>query len=129
MTRTALTQLTAVLNTDWQTLREQDQNTRRDGGERRRAPGGGRKAKLGLPDRVLATMLQQHLALPPSVLAHLFTVSKDTIRHATNETRQLMDQHGHATQPATARLSTLAGLLVYAATRGVPLTIETKPAC
>jgi transposase len=129
MTRTALTELTAVLDADWQALREQDQNTRRDGGERRRAPGGGRKAKLDLTNRVLATVLQQRLALPPSVLARLFTVSKDTIRHATNETRQLMDQHGHTPQPTAARLSTLAGLLVYAATHGVPLTAEIKPAC
>jgi hypothetical protein len=94
MTRTALTELTALLDADWQALREQDQNTRRDGGERRRAPGGGRKAKLDLTDRVLATVPQQRLALPPSVLARLFTVSKDTIRHATNDTRQLMGQHG-----------------------------------
>jgi hypothetical protein len=89
MTRTALIELTAALAADWQALREQDQNTRRDGGERRRAPGGGRKAKLNLTDRVLATVLQQRLTLPPSVLADLFTVSKDTIRHATKETAQL----------------------------------------
>jgi hypothetical protein len=99
MTHTALTELTAALAADWQAVREQDQNTRRDGGARRRTPGGGRKAKLNLTDRVLATVLQQRLTLPPSVLADLFAVSKDTIRHTTKETAQLMDQHGHTPRP------------------------------
>jgi hypothetical protein len=95
MTRTALTELIETLTADWQTLQRQDPATRRDGGERRRAPGGGRKAKLNLADRVLATVLQQNLALPPTALAQLFAVSKDTIRHTTSEIRRLMDQHAH----------------------------------
>jgi hypothetical protein len=95
MTSTALTALAEALATEWQALHAPDRTTRRDGGERRRAPGGGRRAKLDLADRVLATVLQQHLALPPTVLARLFTVSKDTIREATGEIRHLMDQHGH----------------------------------
>jgi Rhodopirellula transposase DDE domain len=66
MTRTALTELIETLTVDWQALQKQDATTRRDGGERRRAPGGGRKAKLDLADRVLVTVLQQNLALPPT---------------------------------------------------------------
>lgn len=129
MTCTALTELTATLTADWQTLQKQDPATRRDGGERRRAPGGGRKAKLDLADRVLVTVLQQNLALPPTVLAHLFAVSKDTIRHTTSEIRRLMDQHAHTPRPPAAHLNTLAGLLVHAAAHGATLTTETKPAC
>ncbi|MFJ9381557.1 ISAzo13 family transposase [Streptomyces sp. NPDC101455] len=127
MPRTALTELTRALTADWQTLQKQDSATRRDGGERRRAPGGGRKAKLDLADRVLATVLQQNLALPPTVLAHLFAVSKDTIRHTTSEIRQLMDQHAHTPRPPAAHLNTLAGLIVHATTHGATLTTETRP--
>ncbi|MCX4648017.1 MULTISPECIES: ISAzo13 family transposase [unclassified Streptomyces] len=128
MTSIALTELTETLTADWQTLQKQDAVTRRDGRERRRAPGGGRKAKLDLADRVLVTVLQQNLALPPTVLAHLFAVSKDTIRHATSEIRRLMDQHAHTPRPPAAHLNTLAGLLVHAAAHGATLTTETKPA-
>ncbi|WP_406448837.1 ISAzo13 family transposase [Streptomyces sp. NBC_01622] len=129
MPRTALTELTRALTADWQTLQKQDSATRRDGGERRRAPGGGRKAKLDLADRVLATVLQQNLGLLPTALAHLFAVSKDTIRHATSEIRQLMDQHAHTPRPPAAHLNTLAGLLVHATTHCATLTTDTKPAC
>lgn len=101
MTRTALTRLTETLTADWQALQKQDATTRRDGGQRRRAPGGGRKAKLDLADRVLLTVLQQNLALPPTALAHLFAVSKDTIRHTTREIRRLMDQHAHTPTPSS----------------------------
>ncbi|QCX82288.1 hypothetical protein C9F11_43550 (plasmid) [Streptomyces sp. YIM 121038] len=127
MTRTALTALTETLTADWQALQKQDPATRRDGGERRRAPGGGRKAKLDLADRVLATALQQNLALPPTVLARLLAVSKDTIRHTTSETRRLMNQHAHTLRPPAAHLNTLAGLLVHATTHGATLTTEIKP--
>lgn len=123
MTGTALTELTSVLAADWQAQREPDRNTRRDGSPRSRAPGGGRKAKLDLADRVLATVLQHHLTLPPSVLAHLFDVGKDTIRHVTHETTKLMERHGHTPPEPAARLSTVAGLLVHARTHGItPMT-------
>jgi hypothetical protein len=129
MTRTALTRLTETLTADWQALQKPDATTRRDGGERRRAPGGGRKAKLDLADRVLLTVLQQNLALPPTALAHLFTVSKDTIRHTTSEIRRLMDQHAHTPRPPAAHLNTLAGLLLHATAHGATFTTETKPTC
>ena len=75
LTGMTCTALTETLTADWQTLQKQDPAARRDGGERRRAPGGGRKAKLDLADRVLVTVLQQNLALPPTALAHLFAVT------------------------------------------------------
>ncbi|MFE2522595.1 ISAzo13 family transposase [Streptomyces mirabilis] len=127
MTSTELTELIRALAAPWQALHAPDRTTRRDGGTRRRAPGGGRKAKLDLADRILATLLHQHLALPPAVLARLFTVSKDTIREAIGEIRQLMDQHRHTPGPAAAHLSTLTGLLVYATAHSIGLTPQTKP--
>jgi hypothetical protein len=128
MTTTALTDLTTAVATAWQEVHAHDNTTRRDGGTRRRAPGGGRKPKLDLTDRVLATVLQQHLALPPTVLAQLFAVSKDTIRHTTREINHLMQQRGLPSRPAAAHLTTLAGLLVYAEAHGVTLTTKIKPA-
>lgn len=95
MTSTELAGLSTALAPYWQALHAPDHTAWRDGGTRRRAPGGGRKAKLDLADRVLATVLHQRLGLSPAVLARLFTVSKDTIREATGEIGQLMDQHGH----------------------------------
>ena len=44
-------------------------------------------------------MLHQRLGLPSAVLARVFTVRKDTIRQATGEIGQLMDQHGHQLAP------------------------------
>lgn len=123
-----MTALTAALAPAWQAQREQDPAARRDGSTRRRAPGGGRKPRLDLPDRVLATVLQQRLALPPALLARLFTVSKDTIRQTTREISQLMEKNGHNPQPPTAHLTTLAGLCHYAETHGITLTSKIKPA-
>ncbi|MGH1552090.1 hypothetical protein ACRAWF_07790 [Streptomyces sp. L7] len=74
-------------------------------------------------------MRQQNLALPPTVLAHLFTVTEDTIRHTTSEIRQLMDQHAYTARTPAAQLDTLAGLLVHATAHGMTLTTDTKPAC
>jgi hypothetical protein len=80
------------------------------GASRRRAPGGGRHPKLTLADQITATLLHQHLALPTAVLARLLGVSKDTARHAVNQTQQLLDQHGFTPPPPAAHLTTLVGL-------------------
>lgn len=66
---------------------------------------------------------------PPTVLAHLFAVSKDTIRRTTSEIRQLMDQHAHTPRPPAAHLNTLAGPIAHATTHDATLTKGTKPAC
>lgn len=127
MTATALARLTAALAPEWQALHERDHTTRRDGGPRRRAPGGGRKPKLDLADRVLATVLHQHLALPPTVLAQLFTVSKDVIRQTINEISTLMDLTDQPHQAPSAHLTTMAGLHIYAEAHGAPSTPKIKP--
>lgn len=126
MNATALADLTATMTSAWQERHALDHTKRRDGGTRHRAPGGGRKPKLDLTDRVLATVLQQHLTLPPAVLAQLFAVSKDTIRHTTREITQLMQDQGLPPLTPAAHLSTLAGLLVYAETQGTTLIPKIK---
>lgn len=99
------------------------------GTNRRRAPGGGRHPKLTLADQITATLLHQHLALPTAVLARLLGVSKDTARHAVNQTQQLLNQHGFTPPPPAAHLTTLAGLSLYATARGIHPTTKNKPAC
>jgi hypothetical protein len=66
--RNDLHDLAAALAGPWRTQREQDRNQRR-GSDRQRAPGAGPLPKLTLADRVLATLLHQHLALPYPMLA------------------------------------------------------------
>jgi len=117
--RNDLHDLVAALAGPWSTQREQDRNQRRGSG-RQRAPGAGPPPKLTLADRILATLLHQHLALPCPLLAQLLGVNRTTISRAIQETRPLLDQHGLAAarQPA-ARLHTLAGISAYAASHGI----------
>jgi transposase len=114
LTYTGLSTLTTAMTAAWHNQRA-PQGYTQVGAVRRRAPGGGRPQKMDLADRVLATVLHQRLTLPPSVLAHLFAVGKDTIRNATAEITQLMERHGHTPQPAITHLTTVAGLRIYAA--------------
>jgi Rhodopirellula transposase DDE domain/Helix-turn-helix of DDE superfamily endonuclease len=127
--RNDLDDLAAALAGPWSTQREQDRHQRR-GSDRQRAPGAGPPPKLTLADRVLATLLHQHLALPYPLLAQLLGVNRTTISRAIQQTRPLLDQHGLATaqQPA-ARLRTLAGISAYAARHGIITQLESKSAC
>jgi transposase len=127
--RNDLDDLAAALAGPWSTQREQDRHQRR-GSDRQRAPGAGPPPKLTLADRVLATLLHQHLALPCPLLAQLLGVNRTTISRAIQQTRPLLDQHGLATarQPA-ARLHTLAGISAYAARHGIITQLESKSAC
>ncbi len=102
--RDDLDDLAAALAGPWSTQREQDRNQRR-GSDRQRAPGAGPPPKLTLADRVLATLLHQHLALPYPLLAQLLGVNRTTISRAIQQTRPLLDQHRLATAgPPAARL-------------------------
>jgi len=117
--RKDLDDLIAALAGPWSTRREQDRHQRR-GSVRQRAPGAGPPAKLTLADRVLATLLHRHLALPYPLLAHLLGVNRTTISRAIQETRPLLDQHGSATaEPPATRLHTLADISAYAASQGI----------
>ena len=127
--RNDLHDLAAALAGPWSTQRERDRNRRR-GSDRQRAPGAGPPPKLTLADRVLATLLHQHLALPYPLLAQLLGVNRTTISRAIRDILPLLNQHASAIrEPATTRIHTLADLHAYAAARAATLAQEIKPAC
>jgi hypothetical protein len=127
--RNDLRDLAAALAGPWSTQRERDRNQRR-GSDRQRAPGAGPPPKLTLADRVLATLLHQHLALPCPLLAQLLGVNRTTISRAIRDTLPLLNQHASAIhEPANTRIHTLADLHAYAAAKAVTLAQEIKPAC
>jgi transposase len=68
----------------------------------RHKPRSGRPPLFPFPDRVVATVLHLRLSLPDDTLAHLFGTSRSTIGRALTEIRDLLDQHGHRIEPATA---------------------------
>jgi hypothetical protein len=71
-------------------------------GDARHKPRSGRPLAFPFPDRVVATVLHQRLALPEDTLARLFRTSRTTIRRALTETRHLLDQRGYVIEPVTA---------------------------
>jgi Rhodopirellula transposase DDE domain len=99
------------------------------GSTRRNAPGSGGHARLTLPDRLLATILNQRYALPKQAIAQLFGVSRPNISKAVTETRMLLDLLRHPIRPAGTRLATLADLASHAAAAGIDITTEIKLAC
>ena len=115
------------------TLHDQQRETsldkRRGHRPRLAAPGTGRRPVLTLADRLLATILHQHLALPQVAIATLFSVRPETINKRIRDIRQLLDQAGHAIQPGPHRLTSLEDLLGLATAEGVIVPSETKTAC
>ena len=126
--RKDLGDLVAALAAPRSEQREQDLHQRR-GSDRQRAPGAGPPPRLTLADRVLATLLHQHLALPCPLLAQLLGVNRTTISRAVQETRPLLIQHGLAAGQPAARLYTLADISAYAASQGITPQPESKSAC
>ena len=116
--RNDLHDLAAALAGPWSTQREQDRRQRR-GSDRQRAHGAAPPPKLALANRVLATLLHQHLALPCPLLAQLLGVNRTTISRAIQETRPLLNQLGLTTRQPAARLHTLADISAYAASHGI----------
>jgi hypothetical protein len=55
-------------------------------------------------------------------------VDRTTITTAVRETRQLLQQHGHAITPSTARFPTPADLLAYIAESAVEPPMAAKSA-
>lgn len=128
ISRTELAALATALTAPQQAAREKASHERL-GTHRRRAPGAGRRPTLTLTHQITAALLHRRLALPPALLARLFTVSTDTARRAVRDTQQLLDDHGFTTPPPVAHLTTLAGLSHYATTNGIHPPAKTKPAC
>jgi len=108
--------------------READLATRR-GHPRLTAPGIGRRPILTLADRLLATILHQHLALPQTAVAALFKVRPETINRRIRDIRQLLEQAGYTFQPSPHRLTSLDDLSRLAATAGIALPSKVKTAC
>ncbi|GHE15906.1 helix-turn-helix domain-containing protein [Streptomyces alanosinicus] len=83
----------------WEAARESDRESdraERRGGERRRAAGAGRKAKLVFTDRLLVTLTHLRHDLPHAALAELYRVDRSTVSAAVREVRGLLAERGFA---------------------------------
>jgi hypothetical protein len=133
--------LTGLPAHDWDTLiatlmtlhdqqREASLAKRRGHRPRLTAPGPGRRPRLTLADRLLATILHYHLHLPQVAIAALFSARPETINKRIRDVRQLLDQAGHTTiQPGPYRLANLDDLYGLADAEGLSIPPEIKTAC
>ena len=121
--------LIAALMTLHNQQRETSLDARRGHRPRLTAPGTGRRPVLTLADRLLATILHQHLALPQVAIAALFSVRPETINKRIRDIRQLLEQAGYTIQPGPRRLASLADLSNLAAAEGISAPAEIKTAC
>ena len=121
--------LIAALMTLHDQQRETSLDKRRGHRPRQAAPGTGRRPVLTLADRLLATALHQRLALPQVAIAALFSVRPETINRRIRDTRQLLDQAGHAIQPGPHRLASLDDLYSLTTAEGITVPPEIKTAC
>jgi hypothetical protein len=95
----------------------------------RHKPRSGRPSLFPFPDRVVATVLHLRLSLPDDTLAHLFSISRTTMRRALAETRHLLDQHGHRIEPVTAPPGLPARIPPYIPRTDVGPENNAKAAC
>jgi hypothetical protein len=114
MSRHELAAMTHQLAAAQAAQRERQRHTRR-GAERRRAPGAGPRPKLTDADRVLATVLYLRKLCTQAVLGELFAVDRGTVTTTVQETRPLLEQHGYAIAPSTARFPAPADLITFLA--------------
>ena len=128
MSRQQLDDLIAKLAGPQEAQREQARHQRR-GTERRRAAGAGPRAKLTNADRILATVLYQRRLCTQAVLGELFAVDRSRVTEAIREIRPLLEEHGHAITPATARFPAPADLIAFLAAEDAASATQTKPAC
>jgi len=132
--------LTGLPAHDWDTLiatlmtlhdqqREASLAKRRGHRPRLTAPGPGRRPRLTLADRLLATILHYHLHLPQVAIAALFSARPETINKRIRDVRQLLDQARHTIQPGPHRLANLDDLHAFAGAAGLSIPSEIKTAC
>jgi hypothetical protein len=112
MSRRHLDDLVAELAGPQKAQREQGRRQRR-GTERRRAAGSGPRPKLTNADRILATVLYLRRLCTQAILGELFAVDRSRITEAIRETRPLLERHGHAITPSTARFPAPADLIAF----------------
>ena len=128
MSRRHLDDLIAELAGPQEAQREQGRHQRR-GAERRRAAGAGPHPKLTSADRILATVLYLRRLCTQAVLGELFAVDRSRITEAIREIRPLLEEHGHAITPATARFPAPADLIAFLAAEDAEPAAQIKPAC
>jgi hypothetical protein len=121
--------LIATLMTLHDQQRETSLDNRRGHRPRLTAPGTGRRPLLTLADRLLATVLHHHLALPQVAIAALFGVRPETINKRIRDIRQLLDQAGYAIEPGRHRLTSMDDLYRFAVAADVVTPPKIKAAC
>jgi hypothetical protein len=120
--------LTAALASPSGQMREATLSRRRGYRPRQIAPGTGRRPKLTLPSRLLATVIHHRHGLPQKTLARLFQVRPETLNRHIGDTRHLLNQIGHTIPPSPHQLTTLDDLYHYAAACGITIPAEIKTA-
>jgi hypothetical protein len=120
-------QLIRGLQAPYQAQRDASLHAAR-GGPPARKPAGGHPPALTLAEQALITIIRARFSTPRRVLAGLFGVVPGTIAKAERQLQPLLTLAGHATEPATTPISTLAQLTAYASAHGIELTPKPKPA-
>jgi Rhodopirellula transposase DDE domain len=112
-----------ALITELMTLHDQQREAsldeRRGHRPRLNAPGPGRRPVLTLADRLLAAILHFRLGLPKVAIAALLNVRPETAGKRIRDIRELLDQAGHAIQPAPNRLANIDELYAYTTAAGI----------
>ena len=86
-------------------------------------------ASSTMADRILAAVLYLRRLCTHAVLGELFAVDRSRITEAIREIRPLLDEHGHAITPATARFPAPADLIAFLAAEDAEPATPIKPAC
>jgi transposase len=127
MPRQHLDKLVADLAGPQKARHEQSRHERR-GTERRRAAGAGPRPKLTDADRILVTVLYLRRLCTQAVLGELFAVDRSRITGAIREIRPLLEEHGHAIAPSTARFPAPADLIAFLTAEDAEPATQIKPA-
>jgi Rhodopirellula transposase DDE domain/Helix-turn-helix of DDE superfamily endonuclease len=128
MSRQQLDDLIVELARPQEAQREQARHQRRGTG-RRRAAGAGPRPKLTNADRILATVLYLRRLCTQAVLGELFAVDRSRVTEAIREICPLLEEHGHAITPATARFPAPADLIAFLAAEDAESATQIQPAC
>jgi hypothetical protein len=129
MTGPAFDALTAQLTAPAAALREAALHRRRGCRPRQQPPGTGRRPRITLTAKLLATVLRDRHGLPCHAAAALLGIRHELTSRYTTATRRLLHQAGHTIEPSPHQLTTLDDLCRYATTHGITIPAKIKPAC